>query len=264
MGAFAERIGAYALKAVREAKRRSSWTNPDPVYEKALGDFVGSVLDASRPNPFFDAALPFIRRIARLGALNSLAQITLKLCAPGVPDTYQGTELWDLSLVDPDNRRPVDYGERAALVAREDADGIRAEHLLQDWRSGRAKLHILRRLLLCRREDPMLFHEGGYLPLATDPDGEGRIVAFARHRKEALLVVAAPRFIASMPEVGEGWPLGPLWGGGVLVLPEEMQQRRFLNVLTGEPVEADACEDGARLRLSDVFARFPTAVLRAA
>ncbi len=110
----------------------------------------------------------------------------------------------------------------------------------------------------------MLFHEGGYLPLATDPDGEGRIVAFARHRKEALLVVAAPRFIASMPEVGEGWPLGPLWGGGVLVLPEEMQQRRFLNVLTGEPVEADACEDGARLRLSDVFARFPTAVLRAA
>ena len=260
---FAARIGAYALKAVREAKRMSSWTNPDPDYEKALAAFVASVLDTSRPNPFFDAALPFVRRVARLGAVNSLAQLTLKLCAPGVPDVYQGTELWDLSLVDPDNRRPVDYGARRAAMARLDADGGGADGLLRDWRSGDAKLHVLRSLLRCRRDDPMLFRQGGYLPLDVEADEEGRIVAFARHREGAVIVAVVPRLVSSLPDAGDALPLGASWGERAVRLPDALRRRRFLNLFTREWLDAEGCSTGARLRLSGVLARFPVAVLHA-
>lgn len=258
---FAARIEAYALKAVREAKRVSSWTNPNPGYEKALSDFIVASMDAGRLNPFLDAALPFIRRIAGLGLINSLAQLTLKLCAPGVPDTYQGTELWDLSLVDPDNRRPVDYGARRAAIGRIDEIGGRVELLLQNWKTGHAKLHVLRSLLRARQENPMLFHQGAYLPLAVEEDAEGRVLAFARLWDETALVVAAPRFVSSLGGDGQAPPLGSAWGERAIILPDALKRCRFRNLFTTDDVAVAFGAAQLRLRVAEIFARFPTAVL---
>jgi (1->4)-alpha-D-glucan 1-alpha-D-glucosylmutase len=257
---FAARMGAYVIKAVREAKRMSSWTNPNPDYEKALGGFIASALDAARPNPFIDAALPFVRRIAALGAINSLAQLTLKLCAPGVPDIYQGTEFWDLSLVDPDNRRAVDYDARRGALAANGAGGD-VLRLLAEWQSGHVKLHMMHSLLRCRRENPLLFDRGGYLPIAAEGEEEGRVVAFVRHHEDASIVVAAPRLVASLPDAGPAWPLGWTWGEGVLRLPGEIGQRRFRNLFTQDRIDATVCQGGPQLRLSDIFAHLPVAVL---
>jgi (1->4)-alpha-D-glucan 1-alpha-D-glucosylmutase len=262
MTEFAARMGAYAIKAVREAKRMSSWTNPNPDYEKALDGFIASALDAARPNPFIDAALPFVRQIAALGAINSLAQLTLKLCAPGVPDIYQGTELWDLSLVDPDNRRAVDYDARRGALAANGAGGD-VLRLLAEWQSGHVKLHMMHSLLRCRRENPLLFDRGGYLPLAAEGEDEGRVVAFVRHHEDASIVVAAPRLVASLPDAGPAWPLGRTWGESVLRLPGEIGQRRFRNLFTQDRIDATVCQGGPQLRLSDIFAHLPVAVLHA-
>ncbi|MPY73950.1 MAG: malto-oligosyltrehalose synthase [Alphaproteobacteria bacterium] len=260
MARFAARVEGYAMKAVREAKRVSSWTNPNPDYEKALGAFVAASLDAGRPNPFFDAALPFIRRIARLGLINSLAQLTLKLCVPGVPDTYQGAELWDLSLVDPDNRRPVDYALRRAAAGRIDDGGGRTESMLQSWKTGEVKLHVLRSLLRARRENPMLFRQGSYVPLAVEEDAEGRVLAFARVWEGTALVVVAPRFVSSLGD-GRAPPLGSAWGERAVVVPDALKQCRFRNLLATGDIAVAPCSGQPRLRVAEVLARFPTAVL---
>ncbi len=170
VAAFAERINGAMIKAVREGKEQSSWGNPNAAYEAALARFVASALDASRANPFLSDLAAFVGRIARLAALNSLAQTTLKLTSPGVPDIYQGCELWDFSLVDPDNRRPVDFAARRRLLAQlraafeQDTDRLAA--MLRDWQDGREKLFLLWRLLALRTDQPELFANGTYAPLS--------------------------------------------------------------------------------------------------
>src|SRR5690606_35539197 len=170
---FQERVQAYALKAMREAKLHTTWTDPDAAYEKAVESFIASLFDEKKSAAFQADFLPFQRKIAAMGMLNSLSQTLLKLTAPGVPDTYQGTELWDFSLVDPDNRRPVNYELRRELLEEINAVAERPDRtaavreMADHLRDGRAKMLVHRQALHARRAHPGLFTEGDYLPLVV-------------------------------------------------------------------------------------------------
>ena len=197
------------VKSMREAKRHTTWAAPNTAYEEGMLSFVREALDPSRSGTFLDAFLPFQERVARLGFRNSLVQTALKLTLPGMPDIYQGTELWDLSLVDPDNPRPVDYGGRTELLKKvsealgHDRAGTTAR-MLEEWHDGRFKLALTATLLTHRREHPALYAEGGYEPVAVSGLKADHLCAFARsHGEDALLVVAA-RFPARL-EAEPGW-----------------------------------------------------------
>jgi (1->4)-alpha-D-glucan 1-alpha-D-glucosylmutase len=198
---FVERIQGYALKAAREGKRSTSWTDPQENYEKRLMDFVGKVLDAARSSAFITSIGAFAERTALLGALNSLSQLTLKLTLPGVPDFFQGSELWDLSLVDPDNRRPVDFRLRRDLLD-DDADW---PALAESWRDGRIKMRLTRALLRVRQDYRALFRDGDYEPLNLESGGA---IGFARRHKRQHLIVIAGRHFASSTDGGRHWPRG--------------------------------------------------------
>jgi (1->4)-alpha-D-glucan 1-alpha-D-glucosylmutase len=254
---FVARIQRYMEKALREAKIHTSWTNPDPDYEGGVRDFVAKVLG---PGTFLDELGALAARTARAGRLSSLAQVALKCTAPGVPDTYQGCELWDLSLVDPDNRRPVDFERRRAAlerIERELAAGPEARAALarrlsapEALASGEAKLLLLRVALHLRRERRALFGEGDHRPLAaTGPLGR-HVLAFARTRGREAALCVAPRLVLRPLEAGGGriaWTGAlPLAGG----LPS-----RFRDAITGARLE------GPELPLARLFADFPVALL---
>jgi (1->4)-alpha-D-glucan 1-alpha-D-glucosylmutase len=229
-----ERLTAYLEKAAREAKTHTSWLSPSSQYESALKGFASAILGHE---PFLDAFRPFQRRVAFYGFLNALSQVVLKICSPGVPDFYQGTELWDFSLVDPDNRRPVDYERRRALSD----DARSAAALLNDWQDGAVKLFVTRRALEVRAKHLDAFR-GSYRALDT---GTACAVAFTRGDDEVLVVL--PRLtsrLAAEPQL----PLGDVWGNARLDLPG-----RWVNAFTGELVEGVA--------LREVLATFPVAVL---
>ena len=186
---FLERMQAYALKAAREGKEETSWLNPHEAYEAGVKTFIARILDRSISAEFLDSLETLARRVSLLGALNSLSQLTLKATMPGVPDFYQGTEFWDFSLVDPDNRRPVDFAERArALAALETPDWDR---LAQDWPNGHLKLAWTRHLLKLRTELSDVFANGDYQPLEVSGPHRDHVIAFARrHGRDAAIVVA--------------------------------------------------------------------------
>jgi (1->4)-alpha-D-glucan 1-alpha-D-glucosylmutase len=235
---FVRRVEAYMIKAVKEAKVHTSWTNPDEAYEEAVRRFAAATLTS---RAFLDDFLPFARKVAGAGRLTSLAQVALKLGAPGVTDVYQGCELEDLSLVDPDNRRPVDFARRAKLVGglgRRLAEGPKAraavahEAASQDgMRDGRAKLLLLREGLQLRRAHPALFAEGEYLPIAATGEHAAHVVAFARRHKGTTLLVVVPRLVMQLGPA-------PRWQGGLL-LPEGMPSR-FRCVVSGLEIDAGA------------------------
>ena len=243
---LAERVGAYMVKAVREGKEESSWSNPNADYEAGLTRFVSAVLDASRPNAFLANFHNFIEPLARLSAISSLAQLAIKLTAPGLPDVYQGCDLWDFSLVDPDNRKPPDWRLRRELLTTI-ADAVSPE-LAANWQDGRAKLFIASRLLRLRQEFPALFAEGDYLPLfAEGGRGENHLLAFARQDRLTAVVVAVPRLVYGLYRDG-----GPDWGLTALPLPYKGPWR---DVITGKRHE------GVRITAADLFAGFPVAAL---
>ena len=200
---FTERIQAYAIKAAREAKLETSWLNPNESYEDNLTRFIGRILDPSLSASFIQSFEPFALRTSLLGALSSLSQITLKAMIPGVPDFYQGTEFWETSLVDPDNRRPVDFDERRAALAvdRPDWDG-----LIENWRDGRLKMAWTRRLLEIRNSMPDVFTHGGYEPVAVDGPDKDHIIAFARRFQSDAVIVAVGRKFAHITKRGFAWP----------------------------------------------------------
>jgi len=198
VAAYAERLAGAVRKALREAKRRSNWDAPNTEYEEAT---LGFLAEGLRGDAFFASFLPFVGRVARFGVDNSLVQTVLKLTAPGVPDTYQGSELWDFSLVDPDNRRPVDYAARAAALgkmasalASPEQRGALFGELMESWRDGRVKLATIALLLGLRGERPKLFAEGGYRPIEIEGDDSGFALGFQRGAgEESLAVVVALR-----------------------------------------------------------------------
>lgn len=201
---FIARMQAYAVKAAREGKQQTSWINPNEDYEQALTGFVERVLS---PDRFTESFSRFAQRTALIGALNSLSQPVLKAAMPGVPDIYQGTEFWDLSLVDPDNRRPVDFASRhAALDTGQSPDWLA---LAQTWQDGRIKLALTHRLLTLRRERAAVFTEGRYEPVAVTGRDAARVIAFARVSGREAVIVAAARHFAAATGGGHTWPTAP-------------------------------------------------------
>jgi (1->4)-alpha-D-glucan 1-alpha-D-glucosylmutase len=265
---FRERIAAYMLKATREAKVHTSWVNPNEDYDAATRNFVLRLLSDEAETPFLDDLRVLQRRVAYCGQFNSLAQVLLKLTSPGVPDTYQGTELWDLSLVDPDNRRPVDFARRAGLLRElkgREEKGVAplVQELLSHWQDGRIKLYLIHKTLGFRRAHPELFLEGDYLPLPGHGAAKEHVVAFARRRGATWALVAAPRLIAKLCAPGEA-PLGPtVWGDTSILLPRKAPQS-WRNVLTGEILNADRSSRAMELHLGDVLRSFPVALLSTA
>jgi (1->4)-alpha-D-glucan 1-alpha-D-glucosylmutase len=242
-----ERVEAAMIKSVREGKERSSWSYPNLEYEAGLVRFVRGVLDAARHNPFLADFADFIGLLARPAAIASLAQLVLKLTVPGVPDIYQGGELWDFNLVDPDNRRPVDFGRRQMLLDEISDAGILG--VSEHWQDGREKLFVTARLLALRRDHPELFVAGDYQPLDT---GEGwvsnRLCAFTRRYRDEALVVVAPHLTYGLYRDG-----GPADFGTKIALPAVGVWREILGGanFTGR----------APIRGSELFAEFPVAVL---
>ena len=263
LAAYRERILQYMLKAVREGKRHSSWITPDESYESALTAFVGGLLGRVQGNLFLEDLRQTVGLHAWFGALNSLSVTVLKLTSPGVPDIYQGQQMMDLSLVDPDNRRPVDHAAHedalhALAPLAEAADPAAAvASLLADPGDGRAKLWATWRTLQLRREQPELFEQGDYRPLGVRGARAHNAIAYARRFGPQVLVVAAGRLYAG-PGVDAGTPpVGRHWSDGVVELDGLPARLTLRNVLTGEvlqPVEG-------RLPLAMVFASWPVAVL---
>ena len=256
LAAFAKRVEGALIKSVREAKVHSTWAAPNEAYEEPLKSFLRDCLDATRSNTFLDSFRAFAAWIARLGMLNSLAQTLLKLTVPGVPDLYQGTELWDLSLVDPDNRRPIDYDVRRALMT-ELANPTQAPGaipaLLERWKDGRVKLALISRTLALRQAHPDLFAEGGYEALEVGGARENHLCAFARRCGGKSVVVAVPRLVAALDA-------RPGWDDTVVRLPPAAAPR-WRNVLSGAVVDAADSDGAAALGAAHMFAQFPFALL---
>jgi len=266
MDAYRDRVEAYMLKAVREAKEASSWRHPDTAYEEAVVGFVRAVLTGdAAASAFLADFLPLQERVAVLGALNGLMQVVLKLTVPGVPDIYQGAETWDLSLVDPDNRRPVDFASRAALLATVRRNGggrpvapAVLRGLLERWRDGAIKLFVLSRLLALRARQPALFARGAYVPLPARGRHAAHVIAFARVRRDGALVVIVPRWPARL--YGSANPLAAAapWRDTAVDLHALDTGRRWQDAITGAEVSAGR---GQSLPLATTLARFPVAVL---
>ncbi|HET7269984.1 MAG TPA: malto-oligosyltrehalose synthase, partial [Rubrobacter sp.] len=239
--AFRKRIKEYMEKAMREAQVRTSWTDVNEEYEEAVAGFVDALLSES--NPFLQVFLPFQCRVARIGALNSLSQSLFKLTVPGVPDVYQGNEIWDFSLVDPDNRRPVDFELRKRLLAElEELDPSDTRTLLEDgaWQDGRPKLYLIWKALKMRSEKPDLFRDGGYMALQTSGERNEHLVAFARRHGNEVAITVAPRLCAKMMHVdGSLLPDPAAWEDTSILLPDELAGAAYRNVLTDEVVVAE-------------------------
>ncbi len=259
IASFSERIKNYAQKAAREAKTHTNWLRPNEDYEKALFAFVDAILEQSAANSFLRDFIVFQKRIAKAGAVNSLSQTLLKIASPGIPDFYQGTELWDFSLVDPDNRRPVDFGKRAALLdelKRRESQNLAAllKELDASWEDGRIKLYLTYKALNFRRARNDLFALGEYVPIAAE-----HTCAFLRRGEGAWALIAVPR-LSGVPAARRKRLLDlSIWKDARLALPDE-PPRSWKNVLTAEEISAES----GSLPLADLFARFPVALLEAA
>lgn len=203
---YVGRIQDYMTKAIKEAKVNTSWIQPYEDWDNAVRKFAARILDRENNRAFLDTFEVLAERTAQLGAMNSLAQTLLKLTVPGVPDIYRGNEIWDFSLVDPDNRRPVDYTHRQQLLdqIREGAD---PGELLENWRDGRIKLYLTRTVLHFRRKFPELFQKGEYLPIELTGQFKDSGMAFERRYKDHVVIVFAPRLTSNVgfPPLGEDW-----------------------------------------------------------
>ena len=269
LAAYRDRIRAFMVKATREAKVHTSWQNPSEDYEAALDEFLVDVLDREKNVPFFRDFRPFLEVVARHGRINGLAQSLLKLAAPGVPDTYQGTEVWDFSLVDPDNRRPVDYARREAMLdelirrfdeSGGDATGL-ARELAEEFADGRGKLYLHWRALHARKAAPRLFAEGDYVPLQPAGKRETSLFAFLRRHEGRTAIVVVPRLTTRLPFEGRT-PLGEAaWGDTVVRLPDVAPGARYRDVFTGAEVVVEDRDGSAVIPAAVLLAHFPAALL---
>ncbi|HYE35172.1 malto-oligosyltrehalose synthase [Methylocaldum sp.] len=267
LGDYTQRLEAYMVKAMREAKLFSSWLNPNLAYEQAVSDFLLQLTTPADQDEFVRDFFDFQSSIARAGLHNSLAQLLLKLTVPGVPDLYQGNELWDFSLVDPDNRRPVDYQLRQALLENIKAwDGLSAPELaprlgeMQDEPAdGRIKLYVTRETLRLRQQDPDLFRRGGYHPLAAEGKKAEHLCAFLRRFGSRTVLVAVPRWIRRLGNDAVSAPLDDrrIWDDTRLLLPPAVAGT-YLHCFTREHLTLNGT---GPLMAAELFSGFPLALL---
>ncbi len=248
---YTERIQTYMAKALHEAKVNTSWIQPNEEWDAAMRDFVGRILDSSPRNKFVPAFLPVVQEIARLGAINSLSQTLLKLTSPGVPDIYQGNEIWDYSLVDPDNRRPVDYRPRREML--EALSASTSDELMQNWPDGRIKMFLTQRVLQFRREHVDLFQRGEYLPLVASGTFTECCVSFARRLGDQWIVVIAPRLSSRI-----GFPpIAERWKDTTLEFPETLSLEHAHNLFTCRKLR----HESRRISIADALPILPFAVM---
>ena len=248
---YVDRIQAYMTKALNEAKLNTSWIQPNEEWLAATRDFVAKILEPGTKNKFLPTFLPVAEEIARLGAINSLTQTLLKLTSPGVPDIYQGTEIWNLSLVDPDNRRPVDYKMRAEMLSCLSSKS--PQELLQNWPDGRIKLFLTQSALRCRNEQVDLFQRGNYLPLRATGALADCCIAFARQLDRHAMIVIVPRLSSRV-----GFPpIGDRWKDTTVELPEGFPIERWRQVLTGHELWIK----DRQIRLADAMSILPFALI---
>ncbi|HEY3990277.1 MAG TPA: malto-oligosyltrehalose synthase [Acidobacteriaceae bacterium] len=259
-----KRLQEYAAKALSEAKVNLSWINPDPEYVAAVQGFLAQIIlpdKRGRETAFMQTLQKLLPQIKVFGAVNSLAQLVLKATCPGVPDFYQGMELWDLSLVDPDNRRPVDYALRERMLAHldelaaEQGPAAVAAEVTHEISDGAIKLWTTAQVLRLRREEHALFRHGSYLPLYAAGAAEPHLIAHARQYEEKTVIVAVPRFACSLMRGEIALTLGKAWKDWSLSLLSELHGG-YRNIFTGETISAETT-----LPLAEVFDSYPVAVL---
>jgi (1->4)-alpha-D-glucan 1-alpha-D-glucosylmutase len=264
---FRQRIREYMLKALREAKVNSSWITPNPAWEESVDAFVSTILDRAKAGHFLREMEKFQEMTTSCGMFNSLSQTLLKIASPGVPDFYQGSELWDFSLVDPDNRRPVNFGLRRTLleelIRQESITGTleTARDLVATRNDGRIKLYLTRKALLYRRENRELLESGGYRPLTTKGVCQENVCAFERSVNGKSVLVVAPRFCSRLIGDKSGLPLGPdVWRDTRLLHPTAASSC-YRNIFTGEFLIPDKNEDRLGFDLRNILSVFPVALL---
>jgi (1->4)-alpha-D-glucan 1-alpha-D-glucosylmutase len=274
---FVDRMSAFMLKAIKEGKRRTSWLYENTEYEEGVKHFVQAALAGDRASVFLSSFVSFQRRLAWFGMLGSLSELVLRLGSPGVPDVYQGSELWNLALVDPDNRQPVDFelrhgllgemlpsieaAERAREMAPSAALGESLGAMLGSWPDGRVKLFTLATALRLRRAYPDLFLRGDYEPLGSDLD-DPHLVGFTRRAGDQELVVLVPRFVATLLRGSPHAPLGmDRWRTASVRLPSRLADASLVNVFTGERIEPVVYRDVPWLLAGSAFQSWPVAML---
>ncbi len=259
-GIFQERMKAYIIKAVREAKVHTAWLKPDTDYENAFISFLEEILSLKEENTFLKEFLPFHRKVCHYGIFNSLSQILVKITAPGVPDFYQGTELWDLTLVDPDNRRPVDFERRKAMlreIRKKENNNVLnlIEEMLRAREDGRIKLFLIYRALKTRNEHIEVFRDGAYIPLEVAGKLKDHIFAFARNHGRKWAVSVAPRFLTTVVREGD-YPFGEkIWHDTHIPCPGGVSHE-WKNVITRQQVNSVG-----KLMIGEVLRHFPVALL---
>jgi (1->4)-alpha-D-glucan 1-alpha-D-glucosylmutase len=271
LSAYRERIEGYMIKAVREEKVRTSWANVNVDYEDALLQFIRAALEARDGNIFLSDFTSFQRRISRFGLLNAMSQTLCKLTAPGVPDIYQGNETWDFSLVDPDNRRPVDYQKRRTILASLESMDMDAcvdrglmKSLVDGIRDGRGKLFLTWKVLQFRRDHESLFRDGEYIPLRVTGEHASNVCAFVRRHEGKFALTIAPRlYLRLLGPDREDPPLGEsVWEDTAVELPKECAETvQFKNVLDGKTVSIVRTGNRLTVRVADALAHFPVGLL---
>jgi len=264
---FKTRIRQYMLKAVREAKVNSSWINPNTVYEEVLMKFIEKVMEPYPGSQFLQDFLPFQKKVSHYGMFNALSQTLLKITSPGVPDFYQGTELWSFTLVDPDNRGPVDYAVRVKLLEelkQQEAEMPQpafTKELVDRRENGAIKLYLIYRALNFRRDHRKLFEEGEYLPLDAAGTCKDNICCFARRNGQHTVIVAAPRFFTRLAPA-ETLPLAEeIWKDTHIVLPFKAKNAAYRNIFTGKNVTTSDRDGIQTLSVADIIRDFPVALL---
>jgi (1->4)-alpha-D-glucan 1-alpha-D-glucosylmutase len=265
-----ERLQAYMIKAVKEAKTHSSWINPNEAYEQAVTQFIERTLTADGARRFLPPFLPVQQRVARAGMFNSLSQVVLKMASPGVPDFYQGTELWDFNLVDPDNRRPVDFARREAALAENDRiaalpPGERSAALasiLDRWPDGAIKQYVTAAVLRLRRDRSDLFLEGDYLPLDVDLTVPAHVIAFARVTAAGQAAIAiAPHLVLRLVDKDHPFPLRDRWKTSRVLLPAGLGAASYRDVFTGLEVKPVTTAEHSWLFVGQALEHLPVALL---
>ncbi len=263
---FLQRIHVHIEKALREAKVHTSWVSPNTAYETAFHNFLDAILVRKPDNRFLASFLPFQSRMARLGIFNSLSQLILKITSPGVPDFYQGTEVWNFTLADPDNRNPVPFAPIQELLANlridENANlpGL-VDRLIRSPQDGGIKLFVTRTALRFREEERELFSNGSYLPLRTAGERYRHVVGFARSYAGRSVIVLAGRFFASLSSDGRN-PLGePTWRDTTVTLRRHFGGLTFRDIFTGRTIQAKRRDRQVVVEVADAFAHLPIALL---
>jgi (1->4)-alpha-D-glucan 1-alpha-D-glucosylmutase len=263
---FLQRVSEYTLKAMREAKEMTSWANPNQEYETATSEFVKAALDNQS---FLEDLIPFERTISHFGMLNSLSQILLKLTAPGVPDIYQGNELWEFNLVDPDNRRPVDYDKRLRLLEQIQPSAefssaqllSQAQQLCGNMHDGGIKMYVTHKALSVRNQMPAVFRDGDYTALKVQGAQADHVLAFTRSSGDRRLVVIVPRLCARLVREDSRLPIGQgVWRDTAIQLPK-WGSSVLHNVFTGENVLISERDHGCELEIASALNSFPVALL---